>query len=243
VNPAGRIATWALLGLALAVRPAAAAAEEEYVRRMERAARVEYQEYPRPPGKPRHPGNTRFSMSYKAQWSYAVARAKREGKLLLRITPKVRSARVQVSHRIRVPAGTPIYDTRPGSLIHHEYDHVAVSADGRPRLLLEGLILAAGPIEVEAVPGEKLERGRINALIREEFDRRKDAVSELIRRNYELLDEVSVHGRKAIPDRAAFFAELYSRERLSETGFPYLKEAESLLAGEEYSRARADYRD
>ena len=74
----------------------------------------------------------------------------------------------------------------------------------------------------------------MGSLVNKEVTRRKDAVIEVARANYVLLDKVSDHGQIPIPDRQRFFAQLFMTANLRQHRFPYLSQVSKLLASDAY---------
>jgi hypothetical protein len=125
--------------------------------------------------------------------------------------------------------------------VDHEFDHVAISTDERPKLILRHLILSAATIERDLPPETPVTKELIASLVHEEAEAYKEAVRALIKQNYERLDEVSRHGTRDIPDRHRFFEELYSPQGLERQKFAHLDRIRDLLRSDEYRRARRYY--
>lgn len=149
----------------------------------------------------------------------------------LRLTPRLR-------HVIRLPVAFYRDDVWDSQLLGHEFDHVAVSIDPRPRALLVHLCshLPAARVSVEGAepPSDEQIRAKINHEIRG----RQSAIIDLVRTNYGALDKVTTHGRTAMQDRNHFFESLYTRSNLEAASFPYLNEVAAILDSEAYRRLR-----
>jgi len=178
----------------------------------------------------------RFRYSYRSTWQS-------DGRRLVSITPKIRRTTIDVRHVVTLPFSYDTPEKWQTRLVRHEFDHVAVSTDPRAYLLVEHLIHHLGTLRRTLAAGPEPEGEWINGVIGEEINKRRDAVEELIRANYRLLDDVSRHGRRRIPDRQAFFHGLYTRENLEKMEFPYLVEAEDLLKTDKYRNAPLFYTD
>lgn len=180
------------------------------------------------------PGMTTFRIGHRVQWSHTRVEQLSTSLQSITVLPAVSLLEITIDHEMRLPTGHAFTNRYFSNLVAHEYDHVRISTDFRPRQLLDQLLRYPGPIEVPA-PGE----GAINdATIREvvnlELHRRESAVVALISSNNELLDSLTGHGHKRLPDRPAFFRSLYTRERLQELNFPYLEQVEMVLRSPTY---------
>lgn len=205
--------------------------------RLEKLGRVRYEYVVRAAGDTNYPGHTTFTLSFKApSWTSKFTTQTHGRKTFLIINPVIPAAEVTLEHQVRLPGGYATTNRWFAGLIKHEFDHVAISTDPRPRRLLEHLILNLKRFEVEAPEGVEIDRTLINRLILEELRRRNDAVANVIRQNYEHLDTLTRHGSVRIADRAKFFASLYSKERLQELNFRYLEDALNFLSSERYHR-------
>jgi hypothetical protein len=185
-------------------------------------------------------GKCHFSLKFEHTWKYRYSRSKKDGKTTVKVTPHTVTPTVEMHHTIRLPIR---YASQKwsGRLLRHELDHVAVSSDPRPALLLEYLATHLPPIKHELADGETADSALYKRLVNEALDRRKDAVVELIQQNYKRLDEVSQHGTVPIPDRAGFFADLYSKERLASLEFPFAAEALGVFETDPYRNAELLY--
>lgn len=170
-------------------------------------------------------GNCAFQLEFARTFKYHFQTIRRSRKSLVKITMTSIDPTVTVSHAIRMPA--PYARPKPweNRLLRHEFDHVAVGCDPRAKLLLKHLVRQLPPIEHPLQVGETADAVLCEKLINLELDRREDAVTEVIRQSNRLLDELSRHGEINIPERAEFFAELYTKEHLASLEFPFVAEA------------------
>lgn len=168
--------------------------------------------------------NFRFKYSFKRQ----------DGTLHVAVSPTVTNVRITLRHTVSVPESYDNENIWQKRLVKHEFDHVAISTDPRAFMLVEHLIRKTGRIERafdnKQQPGNLLYRKVVN----EEFDKRRDAVTALLRANYRLLDDVSKHGSQRIQDRESFFHRLFTKENLDAMQFPYLGDVLDLLKSKEY---------
>ena len=146
-------------------------------------------------------------------------------------------ANVRVEHVVRLPIKYKTDTVWNGRLLRHEFDHVAVSLDPRPVLLVQHLCQNLPPVERTLAAGEEPSDVVYKRIINEEFDRRLKAVNALLQANYVLLDQISKHGTIPIPKRAEFFRKLYTKENLAEQKFPFVEDAIPLLESPSYQQA------
>jgi len=186
-------------------------------------------------------GRARFHFKTHEKYRYSYKWNRRDGKLLLDVTPAVTDVDMELTHTIKIP----IHYNRRGMwnrrLVRHEFDHVAISTDPRAYLLLKHLFLQMGTIHGEFDDTDQDKEELVCKLLKDEIDRRRDAVRKLIGDNYKLLDDVSAHGKRRIGHRIDFFKRLYTKENLHEMKFPYLPEVLDVLESEEYAKARLYY--
>ncbi|MDX1967358.1 MAG: hypothetical protein SFV23_09320 [Planctomycetaceae bacterium] len=182
-------------------------------------------------------GNCEFQLEFARTFQYRFQTIRRSRKPLVRITMTSIDPTVTVSHAIRMPA--PYARPKPweSRLLRHEFDHVAVGCDPRAKLLLKYLVRQLPPIEHPLQVGETADAVLCEKLINLELDRREDAVTEVIRRSNQLLDALSRHGEINIPERAQFFAKLYTKEHLASLDFPFVAEALKVFETEAYIAA------
>lgn len=186
--------------------------------------------------------NTRFELFVRSNWDYDLSVIKRNGTMELVVTPQFRRLDVSIKHRLRLPAEQDLNSARYRTLLLHEYDHVAISTDDRPRILLRELIRSIGTIRKTwngPIPPPESE---VNALIMQEMESRKTAVVSLIDFAYKKLDVTSDHGRRPIPNRSNLLFNLFGMDFLREAKFPFLGDAEKIAGSAEYLTARRYYR-
>jgi hypothetical protein len=186
--------------------------------------------------------HTRFELGANVSWTFESGFVKKGNDFELVLTPSITKAEIAVRHYLLVPPGKEHDPTLYQTLMLHEYDHVAISCDGRARALLHGLLKGMGPIRqlwTGAIPAPN---DALHALIRTEVDARKAAVIRLMQDAYERLDALTDHGRQPIRNRREFFGGLYTLEHMQAAKFPYLEEARRVLQTPAYTGAKRYYR-
>ncbi len=180
------------------------------------------------------PGLTTFRIGHRIQWSHTRVDQLSTSLQSISVLPAVSLLEITIDHEMRLPTGHAFTNSFFSNLVAHEYDHVRISTDFRPRQLLDHLLRYPGPIEVPA-PGEgAINDATIREVVNRELNARQSAVLALVSSNNEQLDALTGHGRKRLADRPAFFRSLYARERLQELNFPYLAQVETLLRSPAY---------
>ena len=188
--------------------------------------------------KTKYPGHASFYIDVRNQFRYDYQVIVRQKRHHVRIRPVIQRTTWKLKNTVKLPESydTPaVWET---DLMLHELDHVAVSSDPRVRMLMERVFAAATVIEHPIGPPSELDAATIQKIIDEEFAKRRDAVIEVVKKNNQMMDEVSVHGAREIPDRDEFFRKLYSKSRLDDLGFPYLGDVLGLLKTAKYEKVK-----
>ena len=184
-------------------------------------------------------GQTNFKFNWNYTFEYQYQSRTVNGSSYITVEAVV-SMSPTVSHTIFMPNADRNADWSRRLLLH-EYDHVAISLDERPIVLLRCMTQRLRFVDVP-VTGVKAETDRrIRRLITREVDAYGASIAEVIRKNYELLDAVTSHGHDLIGDRQRFFDNMYSYENLRQCGFRYLDAVSDCLVSREYQQARAYY--
>lgn len=225
--------------------PTKAESEENYFRRMAVQAKVQCHYIDLKPAGTGYPGETTFYFSHSGLgWTYDLSFENRGASTWLVCRPAVRPDYFsEITHVVQLPRGFQAGEGWFRRLKQHEFDHVAVSADERPRMICDHLIRHIGSLKMETGSTRKPGPQMINRWIAAEISARKEAVAELIRNNYQLLDDTTHHGTRRISDRKQFFEGLYSRERLAELNFKYLDQCAGLLESEAYRKCQSPFRE
>lgn len=189
----------------------------------------------------RYPGHTAFMIEVKLRFLYDYRVVTRAGRQFVQIRPRIERSDWKLTNTVTLPESYDTPEMWDSALMLHELDHVAITSDPRVRMLIERLHQAVTVIEQPIQQPGDLNDAAIQKLINDEYVRRRDAVIELVKKNNQLMDKVSVHGNRRIPDREAFFRKLYSKEMLDEQQFPYLADVVGLLKTAKYERAKLLY--
>lgn len=183
-------------------------------------------------------GKTDFFLSL--DWSYEYQyRTQPVGEITtVTVTPVNVKPKSSLRHVIQMPVALYHASVWDSKLLSHEFDHVAVSLDPRPRALLFHLCSKLPTYQFSMNGSGKPSDKRIRERINREITSRQTAVLDLIRANYVALDDVSKHGRVAMEKRQAFFENLYTSPNLESAAFPFQAEATAFLQSEQYQRLR-----
>ena len=229
--------------LILLLATAVARAETpRYFQQLIDKGRVSFQFYDPAVERPKHTGLAVFYYETQHHYSYRYKvldeeRATRR----LNVTPSSTKAVLERRHTILIPNYLDNDQRWANRLVQHEFDHVAISSDPRPKMLLEQLLRQLPRFEITIGPLEPTD-ATIRAAIDKQAKQRSDAVVELVGHNYVHLDAVTFHGIKAIGDRRDFFTSLYEQANLEAAKFPYLSEVRGLLKTRAYRTAELPYR-
>ncbi len=180
-------------------------------------------------------GRCDFQLGFHRKFQFDVQSVMKGGKRFGRVKVTSIQCDIQVTHLVRLRETFAPPRTWDNTLTWHEFDHVAIGCDPRAVLLLKYLAEHLPVIERPIVRrDEEMLSDLAEKWINEELDRRESAVTELIRQNNRRLDQHSGHGTQAIPDRKAFFEQLYTKAHLAEQKFPYTDAALRLFERPEY---------
>jgi hypothetical protein len=203
-----------------------------------KAGNIEFDFYDPSVEPARFPGRALFFIDVRTRFLYNYQVVNRRGQRYVIIRPNIQRIRWNLRHTVKLPESYDAPKMWDTVLMLHELDHVAISSDPRLRMLLERALSAVKRIEHPLAQEGVLDDAAIQKIINDEFIKRRDAVIELATENYKLLDKVSAHGARDIPDRDAFFRKLYSKETLDEAGFPYFGDVVDLLNDAKYEKAK-----
>ena len=177
-----------------------------------------------------------FNLLLEQTFHFKRTKVPKNGQSLVKAVVTKLTPKIELTHLIRLPASFKAPDIWQSTTLRHEFDHVAVSLDPRALMLLRHLLEHLPVVELTLEPDEEPSDERIRQLINEEIKRRHEAVLELMRQNNVLLDKVSRHGTRPVPDRAVFFAKLYTKEHLAEMKFPFVDQVLDLLKSSKYEK-------
>lgn len=182
-----------------------------------------------------------FHVQMKTTFKYDLKKSRKNGRWNVKITVTKLEPTIELTHLIRLPSTFQSPDVWISRTLRHEFDHVAVSLDPRAMLLLRHLVEHLPVIERTLEPREMPTNDVLNRLVDEEVVRRRRSVVELMRQNNQQLDKIGAHGACVIPNRAEFFAQLYTKNNLAETKFPFIEQVLDLLESAEYQRAESPF--
>ncbi len=226
---------------ASAVDETAAAEIPPYFKQLIAQGSVEFEFYDSRAQWRRYPAQAVFLLYVDHRYRFRYDATEHGGSLHLRIRPGMQKVDCRVSHKIRMPDRFDSDHRWSHWLVAHEFDHVAISTDPRPVMLVEHLLRKLRLIRRTVDPRETVDTRYVARIVDHEFVKRRDAVEHLIQSNYDLLDELTRHGVRPIPDREAFFKSLYTKPNLERMQFPYTAEVSSRLSERAYRNAELLY--
>jgi hypothetical protein len=182
-----------------------------------------------------------FHVQLRYSFQYDATKTRKGGRWHVKLAITKLDTKIELTHLIRLPLTFQSPDVWHSRILRHEFDHVAVSLDPRAMLLLTHLLDHLPEIERTLEPTESPTQELLNKLVDDEIVKRRQAVVELMRQNNLRLDKLSAHGAQPVPERAAFFAQLYTKENLAETKFPYVEPVLDLLETPEFQRAKLPF--
>jgi len=222
---------------ATVVEETAAAEIPLYYKQLIAQGDVEFEFYDSRVERRRYPGQALFLLYVDHRYQFRYDTVEHDGNRHLKIRPGMQRVDCRVSHTIRLPDRFDSDQRWSHWLVAHEFDHVAISTDPRPVMLVEHLLHELRLIRRTVDPSEVIDTQDVDRIVDEEIVKRRDAVQCLIQSNYDLLDEITRHGVQPIPDREAFFKSLYTKPNLEQLQFPYTAEVSSLLSDRAYRNA------
>ena len=215
----------------------------DVVKTLERTGRVTYEYYDPAREFPERPGLTNFRFAIDRRYVYRsrIDRSGRRRQLVIDLS--VTRLDITLTHVVRLPAERSVNEPIHAELVLHEFDHVAISTDPRPRLLLEHLVRGPARVTLPLETDARAVGDRLDAGLQETLTRSTDAVVALVGFNYAELDRLTQHGTRPLPDRRAFFEGLFTPENLRAAGFPALEQVADLLDSAAYRDAARPYRE
>ena len=206
-----------------------------------------------------------FHVQIRSSFKYDLTKTRKNGRWQVKLHLMKLEPKIELTHLIRLPVSyqsQDIWNTRSlrrefdtrtwrswlvprlnnaGCTVWHEFDHIAVSLDPRAMLLLRHLLEHLPVIERTLEPKVTPSNEVLNKLVDEEVVKRRQAIVELMRQNNQRLDKIGAHGAELVPNRATFFTQLYTKENLAETKFPFIEQVLDLLETSEYQQAELPF--
>ncbi len=182
-----------------------------------------------------------FHLREDRKYRFDLKKQIRQGLWQVRVVVSHVEEKIVLTHIVRMPMQKKSPDVWKSWLLRHEFDHVAVSLDPRPKMLLVHLLKTLPPIERTLDPGEEPTNEVVNRLINEQLDKRAKSVRDVMIHNNRTLDNISHHGTSPVPMRADFFRSLYTKDNLAAAKFPYVDSVLKLLDSEAYQKAELRY--
>ena len=182
-----------------------------------------------------------FQVDLQYTFKFNLTKTRKNGRWQVKLAITKLVPKLELTHLIRLPVSFKSPTVWKNRILRHEFDHVAVSLDPRAKLLLQHLLKKLRIIERTLEPNEEPSEEILGKLVEDEIKKRREAVVELMRQNNMLLDKVGAHGAQSVPDRAAFFEKLYSKEHLADQNFPFVDQVLDLLEKPEYRNAELPF--
>ena len=183
------------------------------------------------------PGMTLFVVEARRRFTYRYRTDQRGETQMVSIDVTHTENTFQIRHRIQLPERYDRDDKWRQPLVLHELDHVAISTHPRLALLADSLTRSVRVVKKSLPVGEELNDERIGELINEAINAKTGDLDDLVQFNYDLLDRLTDHGEKPLPDRDEFLRMLYDKPNLDAAKFPHTGEVLPLLEDEKYRRA------
>jgi len=209
------------------------AAPEQFVDLVERG-KVEFEFYDHKKDPRKFPAETRFEFSLTFEYRYTFDIRETNGQRTAVIKPRLSDLKIDSPNKIFLP--TTFRSEKIWSIwvVAHEFEHVRLNCDARPRLLTEYLLKQIKIMDQTLAAGESVDKDKIEESYSASVKVIRDEVVRIIQANNDYLDEVTRHGAKKLEDPEAFFAELYTAENLAKHEFAYLDDARTLLQSRIY---------
>ena len=182
-----------------------------------------------------------FHVHVRSSFKFDLAKTRQNGRWNVKLDITKLEPKIELTHLIRLPSTFKSPDVWGSRTLRHEFDHIAVSLDPRAMLLLRHLLVHLPVIERTLELKETPTNDLLTKLVDEEVVKRRQSVVELMRQNNQRLDKLGVHGAEVVPNRAAFFTQLYTKENLAEMKFPFIEQVLDLLETAEYQQAESPF--
>lgn len=228
------------LGAPLA-RPGEAAEPPEYFQRLIDRGNVTLEFYEPGQGPRDHSAFATFEFYVRHNCAFRINWTDRGQVRFVTIRPTVRDVKYELTNKVLL-AKRLNSDARWGHwLVRHEFDHVAITLDPRLRMLIESLYGDLDRVDRRVAVGTLVDENWVLGILEVEYAKPRDAVIDLLTANENLLDEVTRHGARPIPDRQEFFRELFTQSNLRRMDFPFVDEVADLLRSRAYRQADLPY--
>ncbi len=185
--------------------------------------------------------NYKFELNHRFTYEYdfreTTKKESSKKRIVVTIIPTFTMVELPVRHQILLPER---YDTPrvwDAPLAQHELEHVAISAHHRVALLAKHLVKQIQKIERTIDKPSQITDDWVKKLVDELITPRREALDALLTANNRQLDKLTGHGARPLPDRDAFFSQMYLKENLDEMKFPFLPDVLDLLKERRYQEA------
>ena len=183
-------------------------------------------------------GETRFKFAISFRYRYRYSTKSENGAKIVTVRPRFTELDIQCTNKIYIPLKYGGDDFWKARLVDHEFEHVRLNCDVRPKLLAEFLVNKLDRFEVRIDDDKEADTKLIDAKISEYVTTIRTEVVRMIQAENDYLDELTKHGLRHLEDLDAFFDERYSPKTLAGYRFKYMKQAEPLFDTKEYARPK-----
>jgi hypothetical protein len=179
-------------------------------------------------------GETHFEFRVEYSFRYSFRIRSRDDAKFVFVNPSFNRIDILCQNHVFIPMRFQHDKFWQTKLVDHEFEHVRVNCDQRPRLLADYLLKRIDRFEISLGPDEDFDEQKIEEIIGSEVVKIRTEIIRIIQANNDYLDELTRHGLKDLEDPEAFFAELYSVANLKKENFIFLEDVANLIESEEF---------
>lgn len=180
------------------------------------------------------PAETHFDFNLKFEYRYTYDIREISGQRTAVFKPRLKDFKISCVNKIFLPTNLRIENFWSNWLVAHEFEHVRLNCDDRPKRLAEYLLKQVRIADQTLQADESVDKDKINESYAASVEAIRIEVIRIIQANNDYLDELTRHGAKKLEDPEAFFAELYTAENLAKCKFAYLEDVQTLLKSRKY---------
>lgn len=194
--------------------------------------KVEFEFYVRQ--KLEFPGETHFQFRTKHNFRLAYNVSLARGKRVADVSIRVDHIELESDSKIFLPMRLRDDGFWTNRLVVHEFEHVRLNSDSRPKQLADFLLRRMGRARVQLTAQPADDSRIIDEFYAARAESIRKEVVRIMQANNDYLDELTLHGEKLLEDEEGFFESLYTKENLTKYKFAYLNEVDGLLRKRSY---------